>query len=444
MAGPFKPFRTADVNLNAVQAAVRDFADQLEDARQGVAAFPVAIVTRRTQLSTETLVRYMGSTDTVLLPAAQNRGRGRGQVIWVIHEGTGTLTLLPAASATAGPKDTLTPAVALTTGQMAILASDGLRAWFALVPPSFTLPNVGPGAGTYPPGGTGVASVTLDAQGRTTAVATATYLTGLPNVGPGAGSYGPWANTIGLDAQGRVTGVTVAASPVTSVKANSGGTPILGAVEFDGAGDAVTSEGGQIVTITGKRSGSLNNYVHSPTLSGLTNFFVAGAAVTPGFTTRTNVANQLVAIPFVAPTRGGSLDRIAVEVTTGVAATNVRMGVYLNAADDNLYPGSLLADSGLLPTTAASVQVGTIGVTLTPGALYWAVLNSSSAATVLRGMTAASCSDILGMQSAAGVVNGNVGIAVTLAFAAMPATFTAGGVYITSAAAVPLIQLRIT
>ena len=113
-----------------------------------------------------------------------------------------------------------------------------------------SLANVGPGAGLV--GGSGVASVTLDARGRVTAVGTATYLTAgtafyqtvdsngtpltqrptlnfssnfvtvdnsgatrtdvdLVNVGPGAGTIGSSGiSSITLDAKGRVTGATTA------------------------------------------------------------------------------------------------------------------------------------------------------------------------------------------------------------------------------------------
>lgn len=446
MAGPYKPFRTSDVNLNSVQAAVRDFADQLEDARQGVPAFPSAVVTRRTQLSNEAVVRYVGGTDTLFLPSAMQRGRGRGQVIVVMHEGQGTLTIAPAAATSVGSKpDTLTPAVALTTGQLAIIVSDGYNAWFALVTVTpFVLPNQGPGAGVWPSSGNGIASISVDAHGILNGpVVGATFLTALPAFGPGAGTYGPFIATATVDATGRISAFT-AQTPVTTIKANTGGTLFNGAIEVDGAGEVVTSGAANIITITGKRGGSYENYAHAPTLSGLTTFMVANAVAIGALTTRTNAANTLIAVPFVVPSRGPTLDRIAVEVTTGVAATNVRLGIYSNLADNNLYPGTMLFDSGNLPSTAASVQSASPSLILTPGALMWAVTNSSSAATVLRGLPGASCSGVLGMAQGVGVVAGNVAITLASAFGAMPAPFPTLGSYLLGSSPIPMIQLRMT
>lgn len=103
---------------------------------------------------------------------------------------------------------------------------------------TISMPNVGPGAGVQ--GGSGLASITLDAQGRVTSVGAASYVPttrsisagaglvgggdlsldrtlSMPNVGPGAGAHGSaGVSSVTLDAQGRVTAVGTATYAVAA------------------------------------------------------------------------------------------------------------------------------------------------------------------------------------------------------------------------------------
>jgi hypothetical protein len=130
-SGPYRPFRTDDVNLNTVQAAVKDFADQLEDPRRGVIAYPSATVSdNSSSLREEAIVRYAGTGGTLMLPPAQQRGRGRGQIIAVINEGKGALTLKAGGGVVGALKpDTLSIPVSIAIGGIALLVSDGFSQW---------------------------------------------------------------------------------------------------------------------------------------------------------------------------------------------------------------------------------------------------------------------------------------------------------------------------
>lgn len=73
------------------------------------------------------------------------------------------------------------------------------------------------------------------------------------------------------------------------------------------------------------------------------------------------------------------LDRIGVEVTTGVASTDLRLGIY---ADDNGNPGALLLDAGVVDTSAAGAAQATISQAVTgPGVWLAAARQSASSAT---------------------------------------------------------------
>lgn len=397
-SGPYRPFRTNDANLNAVQAAMRDFADQLELARQGIIGYPVDTVSKGLQLNEQAIVRYNGPAANILLPSAMKLGRGRGQVVVICHEGTGTLTVLPTQGAGATKADVLTSAVTLQTGQVAVLASDGYNTWFPVV----------------------------------------------ASKGPGAATYGPWINTITVDAQGSVTGVGVA-TPVTSVKANSGGTPTTGAIEVDGAGCATTAMVGQVLTVTARDGRSFESYRHIAGGSGLTNVGVAGVNTTSGPGTSAVVAaNTFIAVPFIAPQRGGTLVSIDFQVINiGAGGGSGRVGLYDNVSDSNLYPKSLLADGGTISTGTTGVKSTTVSVALTGGSVYWmAYLTNNTGAPLILQLTGTDLTTMLGQPVAGGTAY-NVAISVAQAFGALPATFTAGGAYVLSTATVPWLRFAI-
>lgn len=223
--------------LERAQGNVKDTFDQLEDVRRGMVISTVEVVARAKTLSEDLVVVYTGSGDNLILPAAALRGSGRGQLLLVANQGTGTVTLRPSG------RDTLNGAAAIPVNGTAVLWSDGNTHWHEAS--ALSLPSVGPGAGLI--GGAGIASITLDAQGRVLAAAIATYVQmsrsllstadilldgvasntldlsanrtiGLANAGAGAAAYGSHSAlpvTITLDAKGRVTGVTTQTTAVT-------------------------------------------------------------------------------------------------------------------------------------------------------------------------------------------------------------------------------------
>lgn len=137
-------------------------------------------------------------------------------------------------------------------------------------------------------------------------------------------------------------------------------------------------------------------------------------------------------------TRGGTIDRIAINVTTELAG-NARLGIYKATNNINLYPGSLIADSGALSTSTTGVKAAVLDVKLQPNELYWLAHLGSSAAT-LRGLSVGNCYPIFGIDSALSNALG-IGIGAAQAYGALPANFPAGGTIIT-AAPIPVIAVR--
>ncbi len=105
-------------------------------------------------------------------------------------------------------------------------------------------------------------------------------------------------------------------------------------------------------------------------------------------TTLAGAANRIDMTPFI-PTRTFSIDRIGVNVTTGVASANVKIVIY--SADANGWPDTRLYESGDLSAATSSTFVeATMSQTFTAGTIYWLGVRHSSTAT-LRAMPLASC-----------------------------------------------------
>lgn len=132
-------------------------------------------------------------------------------------------------------------------------------------------------------------------------------------------------------------------------------------------------------------------------------------------------ANQLYAIPFTVP-RAITIDRLAVEVTTGADGKYVRVGVYNNGT--NLYPGTLNTDVGTALVTNTGIKAVTItgNLSLTKG-LYWMAIVSDGTPS-LRGCAFYYC---LAGQLATDFSKLQHGWKVAFTYAALPDPFTTGG-----------------
>lgn len=165
-----------------------------------------------------------------------------------------------------------------------------------------------------------------------------------------------------------------------------------------------------------------------------------GAIVTNGtaLTTGAPAVGTLFAFPFIYP-RGGTIDIIACNVTTLAVGATIRIGIYNNTSDTDLYPSSLVYGSAELSGATTGVKQESISVTLLPNTLYWSAYLCGTLAPTVRCYGVANLYPIGGYPAALGTA-AQIGITVALAYAALPATFTAAGTWIT---AVPLPEVAI-
>lgn len=221
------------------------------------------------------------------------------------------------------------------------------------------------------------------------------------------------ANIVTITADGAET-----IDGLTSVTLANRGEAII--LQSDGSNWRILSRRAYDVSGYRSKGSTLNQWYTSPS---------TGAALTTGAGT----VNVLRAIPFVV-SKATTIDQMAINVTTAGAggAGKARVGIYND--NGNNYPGSLVVDAGEAVTTSTGVKTFTTGmpVTLDPG-LYWLtyVHGCSSTAPTMRAFTLAGLNPVLGYASTL-PANAQFGWSVAFTYAALPATFTAGGAPITA------------
>jgi len=168
-------------------------------------------------------------------------------------------------------------------------------------------------------------------------------------------------------------------------------------------------------------------------------YYTASSTSATGFTV---AANTIYGVPFLAAARV-TFTKLSINVTTGIAATSARIGIYANSPS-TIGPGALVAgsDSGSFSTASAGVQEVTgLSITLNPG-FYWfaAIFSGTPTVTGCNGFGVL-LPLLIGMSSP-GAANNDFGYSASQTFGAMPATFPAG-TFINTNNAMPLIAARL-
>lgn len=158
-------------------------------------------------------------------------------------------------------------------------------------------------------------------------------------------------------------------------------------------------------------------------------------------TSGTYGAGNIYAFPFQSK-RGGTLDRIRLPATTGVAGF-MRVGIYAAVSESDVYPGPLVVDAGELDMAAAANKTWTISTALAPGKLYWVAYMFSGAADgpTVRAIPAADVIPVLGSEFGDGAAGFTRIYNTGLTYGPLPATFPAAGV-ISAAAVIPAFFFR--
>lgn len=126
---------------------------------------------------------------------------------------------------------------------------------------------------------------------------------------------------------------------------------------------------------------------------------------------------------------GARLDRLSFNVSALAAGSSARVGIYRSTSRRNIYPSSLVVDSGAIATTSNGYKTAAVNVPLKPG-LYWSVY--------FAGVLAPTVSVI--PNTATNIANAIAGwddtpvarncLRVALAFGALPAAFPGGAAWV--------------
>lgn len=151
----------------------------------------------------------------------------------------------------------------------------------------------------------------------------------------------------------------------------------------------------------------------------LTTYSVAAAAST----------QTLHAVPWI-PRNGGTIDSIAISVTTATAGGKIRMGLYNFTGSGNLYPSTLVQDFGEVDISTTGKKSFTISSqAILAGKVYWFgwIPTSTAAGTFgVKGVATTGMPNLLGSNSAISI-NPAIELTVTgQTYGALSATFPAG------------------
>lgn len=156
-----------------------------------------------------------------------------------------------------------------------------------------------------------------------------------------------------------------------------------------------------------------------------------------GTSTLSQTANSLRAYPWFFPA-GATLNEQRCEVTTLLAASRIRFGIYANMPPGNFYPGALLANSDAEHTgDTAGVKTQAANVVIPSAGWYWLVSNAN-AAIAIRVHAVSNVSPAIGANPAMGTSPSYTGYSVASAYGALPANFPAGPTKIITAPPVSL------
>ncbi len=137
----------------------------------------------------------------------------------------------------------------------------------------------------------------------------------------------------------------------------------------------------------------------------------------------------LIAMPLFAP-RGGTLDRLAIRVTTVAGAgKKARLGIYAPTSDKDLLPSALVLDAGEVAIDALGMQAASIAQDLTAKGLYWIALTVSEKVRV-KDVSPSLAIPILGYPNDLEATYPGIGWVATHAYAALPDPFPLAGLAI--------------
>lgn len=156
-------------------------------------------------------------------------------------------------------------------------------------------------------------------------------------------------------------------------------------------------------------------------------WYVAGQATAQNLGTASAGVNVLRALPLVVPT-GGVVDQLVIHNTGTGPTSTARVGLYEATSQTNLYPGTLLFDSGVISLSVSGNKISAVSptVTLEKGKLYWLCHVGGGSSEALRSLSVGACYPIFGVTTAFTNTSPAVGLSVPFTFGPLPSSFPTG------------------
>lgn len=179
-----------------------------------------------------------------------------------------------------------------------------------------------------------------------------------------------------------------------------------------GAGDVEELTGAQALTIAGGAAAVARGRFNGNSI----NYYLTPGMGTANTNSSLNLtANVIAYVPMLIDTQI-TLDQLACEITTNVAASNLRLGIY--NADTDWQPTSLVVDSGVISGATTGVKTASVSTVLAPGRYLAAFLSDAAV-----GLRAARGTSIQAYLTTLGQ-NQLASLTASLTYAALPSTGT--------------------
>lgn len=170
-------------------------------------------------------------------------------------------------------------------------------------------------------------------------------------------------------------------------------------------------------------------------IGGQTAVRVAGAANATALVGASVGTNSIKAVPFVWGS-GFQIATVGCNVTTGVATSKARVGVY-DCVDDgagNLEPGTLVAGSGELDCSTTGMKTtADLAAQMEPGRVYYAAFLAYTAAATVSTIPVAGMAPTLETNAAAFTTHLSVAYTAASSSVGLPSAFPSGSVVQTGA-----------
>jgi hypothetical protein len=182
-----------------------------------------------------------------------------------------------------------------------------------------------------------------------------------------------------------LTWTATRASDGTTAKAHANGADVIHAVVATDLEGGIL--GGREVATTAPSSGDAmgwNGSLWTPTAIaysrgrpkvGGTSYYAVPGATFSSVGTRNMTNGRIYYSPWTVD-RVITIDQLAIEVSTNVASSECRIGVY--NADTDWQPTSLIVDSGIIDCSTTGVKTVSVSITLQPGRYLAAVIANST------------------------------------------------------------------